>query len=421
MTYHNAIKFIKNSPIAPPENSSPAQRITDLRATLSNPQRKLKYIRLAGNNGKTVCARMLISILNSAGITNGCLSMPIYSEIRDNVRINGEPITMEETVSYVEQICQAVNRMNKGKSEEELFRPTQNEIMLCIAMLAFMEHDCELCLLESDHSGNDPSKFIYLPIAAVICGKIPADDKEEIAKIRAYISRGIQEIVSIPQDTESFKIISDICANAGCRFTVPARTNFNITRLGLRNTEFNYKDNEYSLRLCGKFQALNALVAIEACEMLVRAGYNIEREHVRLGLSTATAPCKFEVISVSPAIIADSTHSAIAISTICDSLSDFKAMTGTNIKLCLPAGALVSQFAEALEQRGYCIKKVSALAEADTTESHDYPFSIKLLKTVKQTVKDALAELDPEEILFISGPINFTRAIRYEMLAVLGF
>ncbi len=421
MTYHNAIKFIKNSPIAPPENSSPAQRITELRAALSNPQRKLKYIRLAGNNGKTVCARMLISILNSAGITNGCLSMPIYSEIRDNVRINGEPITMEETVSYVEQICQAVNRMNAKKSEEELFRPTQNEIMLVLAMLAFMEHDCELCLLESDHIGNDPSRFIYPPLGAVICGKIPSDDKEEIAKIRSYISRGIQEIVSIPQDSDSFKTIYDICANAACRFTIPTKNNFNITRLNLRNTDFTYKDSEYSLRLCGKFQALNALVTIEACEMLVRAGYNIEKEHVKLGLSNVTAPCKFEVLSISPTIFADSTHASLAISTICDSLADFKELTGNKIKLCLPAGELISQFVECLEQRGYCIKKVSALAEEGFCGSHDYPFPVKVLKTVKQTVKDALAELESDEILFISGPSNFTRAIRYELLASLGF
>ena len=422
MTYHNAIKFIKNSPNIVPKDSSSAQRIAMLCAALGNPQKKIKYVRLAGSNGKTVCARMLISVLNAAGIVNGCLSMPIYAEIRDNIRINGEPISMDETVAHVERICKAVSDINSEQKEAHVFRPTCNEIMLCIALLAFSEHKCALCILESDHNGEDPSRFIQPPFAAVICGRIPSGDREEIAKIRAYICRGIREIVSVPQNQEAYKVISDTCFSANCRLTLPARNKFSVTKLTLRGTDFIYKDNEYSLRLCGKFQTVNALVAIETAEMLSRSGYKIGREQIQKGLLSVSAPCKFEILSLSPTIIADSTHSPVAIGAVCDSLADFKEMTGTKIRLCLPEGELIPQYIEALSKRGYSIEKISALISEDPDrESAEYSLPVSFQNNVKLTAKDALSGLCNDEILLISGPSNFTRKLRYELLAILGF
>ncbi len=423
MTYHNAIKFIKNSPNIIPKDSSSAERISKLLSALGNPQKRIKYVRLAGSNGKTVTARMLISIMNKAGIVNGCLSMPIYTEVRDNVRINGEPITMDETVSYVEQICRAVSLINEENGQEgAVFRPTMHEIMLCVALLAFVEHSCSVCLLESDHNGEDPSRFLPPPFAAVICGRIPNGDMREISKIRSYICRGIREIVSVPQDQEAYKIISDTCFSANCRLTIPARNKFEIKRLSLRGTDFSYKDNDYSLRLCGKFQTANALVAIETAEMLVRCGYKIDRAAITEGLATVTAPCKFEVLSLSPTIIADSTHSEVAIGAICDSLADFKEMTGTKIRLCLPEGELIEKYVTALQSRGYSIGKISALAIEDPdSEKAEYSLPINSFKTVKLTVRNFLEGLKNDELLLISGYSNFTKKIRYELLATLGF
>ena len=222
MTYHNAIKFIKNAPNVTPKDSSAADRITKLCTALGNPQKRIKYVRLAGSNGKTVCARMLISILNRAQINNGCLSMPISAEIRENVKINGLPISIDETVEYVETVCRAVNLINEQEqSDSQSFRPTAHEILLCVSLLAFVAHSCAICIIESDHEGEDPSRFIGAPFAAVICGRIPSSEKQEISKIRSYILRGVREIISAPQDQEAYKVISDTCASVNCRLSLP--------------------------------------------------------------------------------------------------------------------------------------------------------------------------------------------------------
>ena len=424
MTYHNAIKFIKNAPAAIPHGSSAPERIALLFETLGNPQKGIQYIRLAGSNGKTVAARMIIWILNRAGIENGCLSMPVHEEIRENLRINGEPISMEETVSCVEKICHAVSLIN-GNAQDgaEPFCPSINEIMLCIAMLVFSEHKCSLCVIECDHNGEDPSRFLPPPLSAVICGKIPCEYPAEVAKIRSYICRGIKEIISVPQDQDAYKIISDTCVSANCRLTMPARKDFEIKRLALSGTDFSFKGNDYSLHICGKFQTVNALTAIETAEMLARYGYKIDTEAIKAGLSTVIAPCKFEVISIFPTIIADSTHSSVAIGAVCDSLADFKETTGTKIKLCLPDGELIPEYISALRERGYSIEKISALSEDNGEEGNtvDYALPVNLFKSVKLTVKDALADLERDSILLISGDSNFTQKIRYELLARLGF
>ncbi len=422
MTYFNAIKFIKSAPNISPPDASASERILKLCAALGDPQKKLKYLRLAGSNGKTVCARMIIEILNCANIHNGCLSMPIHSEIRENIRIDGKPITMEETVTYVEAVVEAVSRINENTDAKPLFRPTAHEILLCVALLAFSAHKCTLSVIESDHKGEDPSRFLPAPFAAVICGRIPSGEKQEITKIRSYICRGIRELISAPQNQEAYKVISDTCFSANCRLTLPVRNRYSIKSLTLRGTSFIYKGNEYSLKLCGKFQTMNALVAIECAEMLNRCGYKVDTETVRLALSRVVAPCKFEILGVAPTIIADSTHTDIAIGAVCDSLADFKEMTGTRIRLCLPYGELIDKYISALTSRGYTVESISALALPDDDGYvADTDIQITQLKTLKQTAKAALKDLGRDEILLISGPSNFTINLRYELLAILGF
>jgi dihydrofolate synthase/folylpolyglutamate synthase len=425
MTHHNAIKFIKTAPNITPKDESAAERIQTLCAALGHPQKKIKYVRLAGSNGKTVCARMLISILNKAQIKNGCLSMPIYSEIQDNIRIDGTPISMENVVEYVSTIKAAVDAINSEKTDSSTFRPTAHEILLCMALLAFVAHKCDVCIIESDHKGEDPSKFLPAPFAAVICGTIPNEDRDrqDIYKIRSYICRGVKEIISAPQNTEAYRVIADTCFSVNCRLTLAVKNNIDIQRLTLRGTTFMYKENEYSLRVCGKFQTVNAAVAIESADMLARFGYNISKQDIKDGLLDVSAPCKFEILSLSPIIIADSTHTPIAIEAVCESLADFKDITGTNIRLCLPDGELIGQYTQTLSNQGYSVDKISVLEIPDLSADRAVETStpISLQKTIKATAKDALVGLTDSSTLLISGPSNFTRQMRHELLNILGF
>ena len=91
------------------------------------------------------------------------------------------------------------------------------------------------------------------------------------------------------------------------------------------------------------------------------------------------------------------------------------------MRLCLPEGELISRFSDALCERGFSIEKISALRSDDESEKLEYAFPVSVQKTHKSAAKDALKDLDKDAILLISGPSNFTRKLRYELLAILGF
>ena len=432
MIYRNAVKYLQTAPDTLAIRPS-AERMQILFKYLGNPQKNIKYIRLAGSNGKTVCSQLLISVLKETKIKTGCLTMPQKSDIKQNIIIDGKALTMEEAASFATRVAEAVQHINadrqiayeendtEEKKAPEIFTPTSSEIMLAMSLLAFKESKCALCIIECDHNKPDPTKFLPPPFSAVICGTIPSGDKKQISRIRSYICRGIQEIVSAPQNQEAFKVISDTCASASCRLTLPSKSEISVTRLSLRGTDFVYKNLPYSIRLCGAFEVSNAVVALETFDMLTRRGYRISYENVKAGLASVTIPSKFEVLSAMPFIIADSTHDPVAIETVCDSMADFKSITGTKARLCLPNGKIIQNYIAALTKRGYDIEKViTNIGENDQSDTVD-GIPITYAKSFKPIAKEALKALQSDTMLLISGPSDFTLEVRYEILAIMDF
>ena len=407
MTYLNAKKYIKSAPDAKQESGA---HILALLEAAGNPHKRIKYLRLAGSNGKTVCAEMLSSIMSKAGHRIGFLRMPILDEPRENICIASQYLGMDSFA----QLTERVRRI----SEKLEITLSKAEIMLAVALLAFDSKQCDLYVIESDHFGEDPSRFLPAPFAAVICGTIPNGNTSEISRIRSYIRKGVEEIVSAPQNSEAYRIISETCFSVNCRLTLPLRNQINISRMTLGGTEFSYKGREYKIKLCGEFQISNAVLALEVADMLKRKGFNIPESAVCEGFDGLTIPAKFEVISLSPIIIVDSTHTPVAIEIVCDSLANFKDTTGNKIRLCLPCGQIVNDYIKALEVRGYEIERI-ILPESELSPA--LPEKTFFAKTPKAIAKKALENLQGDTVLLISGDYPFVIPVRYQLLATLGF
>ncbi len=395
MTYLNAKKYIFSAPEAKLESD---KNMLLLLEAMGNPHRHIKYLRLAGSNGKTVCAEMLTSVMCSASQAVGYIRMPLRDEPRENICIGQSCLNMDEFASFASSV--------RSISAELGISPTKAEIILCIALLAFKKRKCALYVIESDHFGEDPSRFLPAPFAVVICGTIPSKSIGEIDRIRSYIIKGIQEIVSAPQNIEAHKIISETCRSVNCRLSIPLRPAINIGKLSFMSTEFSYKEMQYKLGLCGKFQVYNAVLVLEVIDMLRRKGFDIPETAVAKGLLNVKIPAKFEVISLSPLMIADSTHTSVAIKAVCDSLADFKEITASNIRLCLPDEEMAQSYKEALISHGYTIEKI-ILSDGETKP--------------KTLAKIALDSLGKDTVLLISGDYPFVVPIRYQILSSLSF
>ena len=431
MTYHNAIKYIQSAPKERTDDPGFAH-MRLLCERLDEPQKRLSYIRLAGSNGKTLCGAMLTSVLAHTAHSVGYLAMPVREDVRQNILVDGQPLSMDEVVTHTEAVYRAVAEINASRAEavsgeDAIAEPapfvlTSSEILLAVALLVFRERRCRLCLFESDHTFSDPSHVLPPPFATVICGTIPHGEKQEISRIRSYVTRGTQEIVSAPQNADAHRVLYDTCASVNCRLTLPLKSALEVTRLSLRETEFLYKGRHYAVNLCGRFQVANALVAIETLDMLSRRGYEISDEAISKGLSSLSIPAKFEILSAMPFIIADSTHTPIAIETVSDSMAEFRAHTGDRIRLCLPAGELPSHYEAALLARGYTLERTILLSEdGDETLADSLSCPVTVCKTVKQATKEALRDLGSDGFLLVSGTYGFSAKMRYEILATLGF
>ena len=451
MTYHNAEKYIIGAREGADERYS-HDRIAYVASLLGAPQKKLNYIHLAGSNGKTICSALLSSVLAKSGYNVCTITLSKQFDVKENIRHNASPISIEELTDMVQTVSSAVNRMKDNVArakallsvEEELpeelsdipealladdamLTLTRAEIILLAGMCFYAQHGCEICVIESTHSATDPSLFLKPPFAAVICGAIPNEDRKQIARIRTYIRRGITEIVSAPQNAFAHKTISDICAEINCRFTVPVRSSLTVKQLSLIGTSFVYGGESYKLSLCGRFQTTNAITVIEIVKMLRRCGFDIPTEKEKEGLSSVKIKSRFEVLSASPTIIADSTYKLEAVETVCESFFDFSEITGRYVKLCLPCDAeLINTYIDRLSERGYKIPIIYTITKDESEKqavSAGIPadYTVEFLPTPKATAKALLSSLERDDVLIVSGRYSFTDPVRLEIMRALAF
>ena len=451
MTYHNAEKYIIEAPEVLEEKYS-FDRVAYVASLLGSPQKRLRYIHLAGSNGKTICSALLSAVLTRSGHNVCTVTLSRLSDVKENIRHNAEPISISELTEIMQSISASVNQMREriasakdiisesGELPEEFSdipvslvngeqspTLTRAEIILLAGLCFYAQNGCEICVIESTHSATDPSLFLKSPFAAVICGAIPNNDKRQIARIKTYIRRGITEIVSAPQNAFAHKTISDICAEINCRFTVPVRSSLTVKQLSLIGTSFIYGGESYKLSLCGRFQTTNAITVIEIVKMLRRCGFEIPLEKEKEALASVKIKSRFEVLSVSPTIIADSTYKLEAVETVCESFFDFSEITGRYLKLCLPCDAeLINTYIDKLTERGYKITNIYSITRDEEKKrsavlgiSADYP--LEFFNTSKAAAKALLSSLEADDVLIVSGKDSFTDAVRLEITRALAF
>ncbi len=402
MTYLNAKKYLAALPNRLPDGATSA--LPAILKELGQPEQGRRYVCLTGSSGKSICTEMLLSIYAHSSYRVGALSTLCREDPCRSIRLGTAELDESSFAALTDRLRKLPMTL------------TASEFLLCVALLAFREAGVELALLECEPSAVDLSHFLPVPLGAVICGTVPHSDPKQLRGIRQCIRHGIVYIISSAQGSEAYTVISKLCSAAGCRLFQPAQPE--LRRLSLRSTEFSYQGTEYHLRLCGRFQVTNATLALETVARMESLGYPVDPESIHIGLSELSLPCKFEILSVNPTIIADSTHSPIALETVCHALDDFQAHLGTTIRLCLPDGELVQPYTDTLSRLGYSLSATLLLSDRNEVESltHTCRFARS-----KELIRAALRQLSPGEILLISGPHAFTQGIRRKILEELNF
>ncbi|MBR6933901.1 MAG: bifunctional folylpolyglutamate synthase/dihydrofolate synthase [Clostridia bacterium] len=330
MTEKEAINYIENHSWS--KTRLGLERSRQLLDLLGNPQDRLRFVHVAGSNGKGSTCAMLAEILIKAGYKTGFYSSPYLQVFNERIRINGRDIPGDALARVVSRVAEAAERMED--------HPSQFELITAAGFLYFAEEKCDVVVLEVGMGGEfDATNVIERPEAAVITN-IGLEHTEflggtltEIARAKGGIIKG-GNVVCYDGDPEAVDEIKRICRERGASLTIadfsrlrtvsddlPRLLSGEIKSLPIYR-RFIYKEEEYKIRLLGRHQLFNAAVAIETARLLAGAFPLITTDAIKTGLAETTWPGRFEVLDTDPIFILDGGHNPQCAAALSEALAE---------------------------------------------------------------------------------------------------
>lgn len=297
------------------------ERIRTLLHALGDPQKELKFVHVAGTNGKgSVCA-YLASVLGCAGYRVGLCTSPFLEDFRERIQADGELIPPEVLGELTELARPAAEAMED--------HPTEFELITAVAMLYFRRCRCDIVVLEVGLGGAlDASNVIDVPEAAVITAMgmdhaaILGPTLGDIAAAKAGIIKPGGAVVSFGGCPEADAVIRERCREQGAQLTEVDFSRLRVVGTGLDGTDLEFAPyGALHVPLVGLYQAKNAAVAVTTVEVLEKRGWEISRRALEQGLASVCWPGRLEVVRrTGPVILRDGAHNAHGMAATVESL-----------------------------------------------------------------------------------------------------
>ena len=305
MTPQEAVAYIENYTWS--ASRLGLERTRELLHALGDPQKQLKFIHVAGSNGKGSTCAMLESILRCAGYRTGLYISPYIQQFCERIQIGGHNIPGERLAAITEQVQTIADHMAD--------HPSQFELVTAIAMVYFQQEHCDIVVLEVGMGGAlDSTNVIDAPEVAVITN-IGLEHTEylgstlaEIAATKAGIIKPGCCTVCYDGAPEVTQVIAQVCREKGVPMHLAKWGTVKPLDHGLHGQRFAWREQEYLLPLLGEHQLRNAAVVLETILALLRRGWTISEGAVRDGLARVEWPARFEVLGLAPLFILDGGH-----------------------------------------------------------------------------------------------------------------
>lgn len=277
-------------------------RIRRLLCRLGDPQKSLKFVHIAGSNGKGSTAAMLSSVLTAAGLKTGLYTSPHLWRFHERFQVDGTLISDQELADVTARVLE--------QAEDD----TEFELMTAIAMVYFQRTGCDIVVLETGLGGRlDSTNVIDAPEAAVITHiglehtELLGDTLDKIAEEKAGIIKPGCDAVLYEQGFGLYGLFENICK---FRYSSLALTGSPVVlSSGLEGQTFTYRGKgPYHISLLGEYQVSNAAVVLETVNVLRRRGWDIPEEAVVRGLARARWPGRMELVRRSPDVLLDGGH-----------------------------------------------------------------------------------------------------------------
>lgn len=298
-------------------------RTRELLRRMGDPQKELKFIHIAGTNGKGSTAAMTASILRRAGFTVGLYTSPYIFKFHERMQVNGENISDEELAEITEFV--------KPLAETMEDHPTEFELVTCIAFEFFKRRHVDVVSLEVGMGGEmDSTNVIDPPVVSVLTNigldhtEFLGDTLEKIAETKSKIIKAGSQAVTYREAPSVEAVFEARCREIGAQWTPADFDSIRLRSASLEGQVFDWGRYEaLRLPLLGDHQLKNAAVVLTVVEVLRRLGWQISDQAVREGLASVSWPGRFELVAKKPLFIVDGGHNPQCIEALVKNVRDY--------------------------------------------------------------------------------------------------
>ena len=298
-------------------------RTQELLRLMGNPEKKLKFVHIAGTNGKGSTAAMTASILRKAGYKTGLYTSPYIYRFNERIQVNGEQIPDEDVATVTEYVKQFAEAMTE--------KPTEFELVTAIGFEYFARQKCDIVVLEVGMGGAlDSTNVIETPEVAVITNigldhtDYLGDTVEKIAETKAGIFKQGGAAVVYRGSRGVEEVYERVCAQRGMTLRKADFDSLVLRSHGLEGQVFDCGDRkELFLPLLGDHQLHNASVVLSIADTLIEKGWNITEQNIRDGIRDVSWPGRFDIVGKNPLFIIDGGHNPQCIDALVKNCRDY--------------------------------------------------------------------------------------------------
>lgn len=315
--YETALAYIHSRPRLHKEAN--LNRMTQLLASLGNPQENQQFIHVTGTNGKGSVVKMVSCLIEELGLKVGRYTSPFIMRFNERIAINQSPISDADLVAVTQQIQAAVAQIQTTDAE---FEVTEFECITAMMFLYFKQQKVDVAVVEVGIGGLYDSTNVLTPLISVITS-IGLDHQAllgktlaEIATQKAGIIKAKQPVVVGQLPKEALAVVEETANRLNSALAISGR-DFSTTaiktlptwgqQLTFQNDTVTYK--QLQIPLMGDYQIENAAVALQVfwCYLQLTQQKLAVRD-IKNGLRRVNWPGRFEKINDEPLIILDGAH-----------------------------------------------------------------------------------------------------------------
>ena len=376
---------------------------------LGNPQNSYKTIHIAGTNGKGSVSHILAAVLQEAGYKVGLYTSPHLVDFGERIRINGEKISQNYVVDFVE----------KQKTLFDEIQPSFFEATMAMAFAYFADEKVDVAVIETGMGGRLDSTNIITPELSIITN-ISFDHMEFLGKTLDKIAA--EKAGIIKQNTsvvigENLLETRSVFLQKAAEMSAPiifSEENLQIVSYSYENEKLLFSTSEnktYTLGLTGNYQLKNAVTSLVSIAELQKQGFSIFEENIQSGFSNVVKLTglqgRWQTISENPKIVLDTGHNVAGIENVVRQLSEQKYKTlrivigMANDKDITTALSLLPKnanyyFTQAAITRALLAYELQRQANAQKLHG-------KVFHSVKEAVETAISEAETDDFVFIGG------------------